>query len=251
MATTLLAANGGMTFSPISNKTIFRDTFNRTNGPLGNGWIDMHDTWPTMFDALTINSNQAQHTPVTPRTATPSVLVGNACVYQDFGVTDNFEIGILWDCTDPIQVIEQPSPAAWIDPTNSNVMHMGVACPRTDIGLVAMYAGNVFRCPLSESFEYTDGVNFINYDQAFATASGAVGAGHWSFHNDNFAQHWMQMRIVSGQIYAYIDGVLQFGPLSKPVGYPTTSLHGFNIISSNVAGAGPTHISAFYFKSLV
>lgn len=150
------------------------DTFNRPNGPLGDGWTDASTIYGTdIFDALTIVNREVTFVATHPNIYgtieedDTNFLVGHFFAARDIGVSDGFEVGLQYRTTDLDDLAGQISPCglcinledadtAWDDVDS---LHLGLG-PLWDIGASwATYIQNVFRTEttIDDVFDPGDG----------------------------------------------------------------------------------------------
>lgn len=114
----LLLTDGAGEALTLSGETLsvpyaFIDTFTRAdaNAP-GNGWSDLNDLYPTSYDASGIDTNALS------ATAVGNTNGGHQCVYQDFGISDNFHIRMRWLAQENwvgLSALNQVGPALFVD----------------------------------------------------------------------------------------------------------------------------------------
>lgn len=171
----------------------FLDGFTRADGPVGNGWSDAADLYPTMFDASVIVSGavstQASH-PNEYSTPDPNTLVGHSMIARDIGVSDDFEVTLCWILNGGLSGVQQISPVAFVDLNSADSGQMGVL-PVWDISIVpagATYVQNAFRNPIGEFLDPAE------YD----LLGGSVGGPPPT--NNGYVIQTIGMRVESGMI---------------------------------------------------
>lgn len=151
-----------------TSPSIFMDTFDRADGPIGGGWTDAYDVEGSDYwNQTTISGGQIVQYGVVQNTwgATPDDfdVAHNMCV-REIGVSDNFEVGLAWYIDPSFSSTDvyfarasQPHPAIFCDLEAADDEQTGIVGVY-DIAAAggSCYIHNTFRVnPISECLDPT------------------------------------------------------------------------------------------------
>lgn len=209
-----------------------QDDFTRSDRPIDSPWVDASVQYPTMFDPTNIEDNKATFLPLVLDTysAEPTNLVGHHLIYQDIGLSDNFEVGVNWISDDDERLIGQVGPAIFIDPNSSDPLEMGMWA-NFDISIFGgiIYAQNVFRqTPISEVFDSS------YYDVLGSGVANQAALINLAYLDSPVFYNRIALRVTSGMVQIYWNGRAIGAPSTAPAFSTGRTKVGIHVISTKV-----------------
>lgn len=238
--------------APLTSSYLFFDSFQRSDGSVGNGWTDAIDVWgSSQFDAVNITDELLTVQPSHAVSGSPTYLVGRGLIARDLGISDNFEVTVRWWLSDDGNItvsraLQQVSPVAFVDLEADEPLEMGVM-PVWDISIApagATYIQNLFRSPIA------DYLNPVYYTLLGGQQGGAPPATRGFYYQN------ITLRCVNGTITYLWDRTQVGSSIQVPSWAQGRTWFGVNIAGIDFSGTypggapvlGPTPTNAVDFR---